>query len=85
MGRTKKTGRVARLGARYGVTLRKRLLEIEAQAKGKHVCPSCGVKAVTRTSVGIWTCRRCSYTFTGGAYTPLTKVGETVKRRHAPS
>lgn len=82
MGRTKKAGRVARLGARYGVTVRKRLLEIEAQAKRRHVCPTCGAKAVTRSSVGVWMCRRCGYTFTGGAYTPQTKVGETVKRRH---
>ncbi|MFX1355617.1 MAG: 50S ribosomal protein L37ae, partial [Promethearchaeota archaeon] len=35
---------------------------------------------VKRKSVGIWKCGRCSFTFTGGAYTPMTKLGATAKR-----
>jgi ribosomal protein L37AE/L43A len=30
--------------------------------------------------VGIWTCRKCNFTFAGGAYTPLTKLGIIAKR-----
>jgi len=31
-------------------------------------------------SVGVWTCRKCGYTFAGGAYTPFTKIGTIAKR-----
>jgi large subunit ribosomal protein L37Ae len=35
---------------------------------------------VKRESVGIWKCKKCSYTFTGGAYMPVTKLGIVAKR-----
>ena len=59
-----------RFGARYGSTLRKRLLEIELQAKATYECPKCGREAVKRKAVGIWQCQKCGYTFAGGAYSP---------------
>jgi ribosomal protein L37AE/L43A len=30
--------------------------------------------------VGVWKCRKCEFTFTGGAYTPVTKLGIVAKR-----
>jgi len=30
--------------------------------------------------VGIWKCKKCSYTFSGGAYTPVTKLGIVARR-----
>ncbi len=80
MARGKRVGRSTRFGTRYGVAPRRRVLEIEAEARKKHPCPSCGEGAVERSSIGVWRCGRCGYTFTGGAYTPQTKVGETASR-----
>jgi len=45
-----------------------------------HRCPQCGFVKVKRVSVGIWKCGKCEYTFTGGAYTPTTKLGIVAKR-----
>ena len=80
MVKRKKLGPVARLGVRYGSTVRKRLSKIEVEMKKPHKCPSCGVIAVKKVSVGLWGCRKCGYTFAGGAYTPSTKLGEVAKR-----
>ncbi|MHA1711498.1 MAG: 50S ribosomal protein L37ae [Candidatus Freyarchaeota archaeon] len=76
MGRTKKVGVAGRFGARYGVRVRDRVKKIETQMKQKHKCPKCTTKAVKRVSVGIWTCRKCGYTFAGGAYIPVTGAGK---------
>jgi large subunit ribosomal protein L37Ae len=45
-----------------------------------HRCPQCGFAKVKRESVGVWKCRKCGFTFTGGAYTPVTKLGVVAKR-----
>ena len=50
------------------------------EMKKPHRCPNCGLPRVKRESVGIWTCRKCGFKFTGGAYTPATKLGTIAKR-----
>jgi large subunit ribosomal protein L37Ae len=80
MGRTKKIGPAGGFKARYGGTVRKRYVEVVSETKRPHSCPQCRAVAVKRQSVGIWKCRKCDFTFTGGAYTPSTKLGETAKR-----
>ena len=80
MGRKKKVGTSGRFGARYGSTLRKRLALIEVAEKKSYLCPNCGSVKVKRTSIGIWKCRKCNFTFAGGAYIPQTKIGEIAKR-----
>ena len=80
MGRTKKVGITGRFGARGGATLRKRRAAVEKLVVTLNTCPSCMAKAVKRVSVGVWKCRRCKYTFAGGAYTPTTKLGITARR-----
>ncbi|UCE96364.1 MAG: 50S ribosomal protein L37ae [Candidatus Bathyarchaeota archaeon] len=80
MGRTKKIGPTGGLKARYGATVRKRYIEVVTELKKKHRCPQCNFVAVKRQSVGIWRCKKCGLTFTGGAYTPSTKLGVTAKR-----
>ncbi len=80
MGKTKKVGPSRGLGARYGSTVRKRYVRATAGLKKAHRCPQCGFVRVKRESVGVWKCKKCNYTFAGGAYTPSTKLGVVAKR-----
>lgn len=78
--RTKKVGPTRGLGTRYGATVRKRYVKVVTELKKPHRCPECGFVRVKRESVGVWKCRKCGYTFAGGAYTPVTKLGVVAKR-----
>jgi len=78
--RTKKIGPTRGLEARYGATVRKRYIEVVSGLKKAHRCPQCGSESVRRQSVGVWKCQKCGLVFTGGAYTPVTKLGEGAKR-----
>jgi len=78
--RTKKIGPSGGFGARYGATVRKRYVAAVSGLKHAHDCPQCGSTSVRRRSVGVWNCGKCGAVFTGGAYTPTTKLGEVAKR-----
>jgi large subunit ribosomal protein L37Ae len=78
--RTKKVGPTRGLGTRYGSTVRKRYVKVITELKKPHRCPQCGFMRVKRESVGVWKCSKCGYTFAGGAYTPVTKLGVVAKR-----
>lgn len=80
MGRTKKVGPTRGLGPRYGTTVRKRYMKVIKGMRTPHKCPRCGFMKVARRSVGIWQCRKCGLTYTGGAYVPTTKLGIIAKR-----
>ncbi len=80
MPRAKKVGLARGLGPRYGSTIRKRYIKVMTEMKKPHRCPNCGLPRVKRESVGVWTCRKCGFKFTGGAYTPATKLGALAKR-----
>ncbi len=83
MGRrkkTKKVGMTGGLGARYGATVRKRYVKVLSETKKAHKCPQCASESIRRESVGVWNCRKCGLTFTGGAYSPVTKLGVVAKR-----
>ncbi|MGO8806397.1 MAG: 50S ribosomal protein L37ae [Candidatus Bathyarchaeia archaeon] len=80
MPKTKKVGSQRGLGPRYGATVRKRYVKVITELRKPHKCPSCGFVRVHRESVGIWKCGKCNYTYSGGAYTPLTKLGVVAKR-----
>src|SRR3989449_10731396 len=67
-------------GARYGTITRRQHIEILTGLRSKHECPKCKFKTVKRWSVGVWLCRKCGYKFAGGAYAPITKVGEIAAR-----
>lgn len=76
----KKVGSTRGLGTRYGSTVRKRYIKIVDGMRKRHRCPQCGFAKVKRESVGIWRCKKCNYTFTGGAYLPVTKLGIVARR-----
>jgi large subunit ribosomal protein L37Ae len=78
--RTKKVGPTRGFGARYGSSVRKRYVKVVSEVKKAQKCPQCGTKSVRRQSVGVWSCRKCGFTFTGGAYAPVTKLGVVAKR-----
>ncbi|MDI6707915.1 MAG: 50S ribosomal protein L37ae [Candidatus Thermoplasmatota archaeon] len=83
MSAAKKVGSVARFGARYGVSVRLRVKDIEQKTRSKYLCPSCNYIAVKRLASGIWKCRHCNTKFAGAAYTPITmaKVEEEQERK----
>jgi len=80
MPRTKKIGPTGGLSARYGATVRKRYIEVVTKMKAAQKCPQCSSQAVKRRSVGVWKCRRCGFTFSGGAYVSSTKLGTMARR-----
>jgi large subunit ribosomal protein L37Ae len=81
MGRkTKKVGPTRGFGPRYGATVRKRYIKVVTEMKKPHRCPQCGFSQVKRASVGVWQCKKCGFKFTGGAYTPVTKLGVVARR-----
>lgn len=80
MSKRKSAAIVGRLGARYGRTVRRRVGQIEVELRKKYRCERCRAVKVKRVSVGVWKCRKCGFTFSGAAYTPTSKIGETVKR-----
>jgi large subunit ribosomal protein L37Ae len=75
----KKRKNIGRRG-RGGATLRRRYERIMNSLNRYHRCPSCASESVKRKSVGLWGCRKCGYTFAGGAYIPSTKLGQTSRR-----
>jgi len=79
--RTRKVGPAGRLGARYGVRIRKRIAEVELVSKGRHVCPKCKARSLGRTANGIWSCRKCGAKIASSSYVPTPPVA--VKRELA--
>ena len=68
MAKTKKVGSTGRFGARYGLTVKQRVLAIEKRQKMSYECPSCMKTSVKRVAKGIWACRKCNHTFAGKAF-----------------
>ena len=68
---TKKVGTTGRFGARYGLKVKQKVLEVEKRQKIKHECPRCHKLQLKRLAKGIWSCKKCEYTFAGRAYWPL--------------
>ena len=80
MGRTYKVGPSGSFGPRYRAVVRKRYSTLITELRAPHECPQCRILAVKRLSVGIWLCKSCGFKFSGGAYTPRTKLGEIAER-----
>jgi large subunit ribosomal protein L37Ae len=73
----RKTRSAGRFGPRYGRKIRKAVADTEALMRAPHKCPQCGCTSVSRVGTGIWHCRKCDTTFSGGAYIPQTPAGRT--------
>ena len=78
--RTQKAGATAKFGARYGVSVRRNSGSAMAKKNRKYTCPVCQYQKVVRKSVGIWTCKKCDYTFAGGAWEPYTRASDANSR-----
>ena len=78
--RTQKSGSTARFGARYGVSVRRRAGSA-LKKKSRHcTCPVCHYQKVRRKAAGIWECRKCEHTFTGGVWEPFTRATDSNNR-----
>jgi len=64
----KRTGSSGRFGARYGKTIRKKIMRVEAIQRKKQICPYCKKPAAKRIAMAIFKCRNCEAKFTGKAY-----------------
>lgn len=77
---TKKVGSTGKFGARYGVSIKKRVLKVNQSMKEQFNCPFCGFSRIKREAAGLFLCKKCGAKFTGGAYTPETLVGKTIRK-----
>lgn len=79
MGKTKKVGIAGKWGTRYGASIRKQAKKVELLQRAKYICPFCGVQNVKRRSHGIWECKSCSKTMSGGCWTLSTNAAVTAR------
>ena len=80
MPRTKKVKMAGRFGPRYGIRVRRAIIEIESQQRQRYICKKCGKKAVKRVGTAIWECKSCGYKFAGGAYIPVSPTAKIVEQ-----
>ncbi len=66
--KSKKSKSSGRFGARYGKTVRAKLVKIEEKQRKKQKCPFCGKLGIKRLSKGIWQCKRCEKKFASDVY-----------------
>jgi large subunit ribosomal protein L37Ae len=77
--RTKKVGRTGWMGPRYGIRIRRRVLDIDTQKSARSACPKCSTVTIRRVASGVYECRRCGNRFASGAYVfspppPITRT-----------
>jgi large subunit ribosomal protein L37Ae len=66
--RTKKVGNTGWMGARYGIRIRRRVLDLDRSREAAAACPKCSTVTVERVASGVYGCRRCGTKFASGAY-----------------
>jgi large subunit ribosomal protein L37Ae len=79
--RTKKVGNTGWMGPRYGIRIRRRVLEIDRARELDVACPKCATVTVQRIASGVFQCRRCQVKFASGAYlfTPAPPITRSEK------
>ncbi len=66
--RTKKVGATGWMGPRYGIRIRRRVLEIDRAKIAPAACPRCSTMTLQRVASGIYECRRCGTRYASNAY-----------------
>jgi len=66
--RTKKVGPTGWMGPRYGIRIRRRVVEIDRVRRSPSTCPRCATVTMRRVASGIFECRRCGTRFASNAY-----------------
>ena len=64
----KKAKSAGRFGARYGKTVKNRLVKIETKQRVRQKCPFCEKLGVKRTSKGVWEFSKCKKRFASNTY-----------------
>ena len=77
--RTKKAGPTGWMGARYGIRIRRRVVEIDKSRARPAACPRCSTTTLHRIAAGVYECRRCHTRFANAAYVfsappPITRT-----------
>jgi large subunit ribosomal protein L37Ae len=83
--RTKKVKNTGWMGARYGIRIRRRVLEIDRARLADAACPRCSTVTVRRLSSGVFECRRCATQFASGAYLFTAPPPITRSERETPA
>ncbi len=86
--RTKKVGPTAWMGPRYGIRVRRRVLDIDRARAKPFSCPRCSTVTVHRVASGIFECRRCGTRFASNAYVfqappPITRQAKETEAANA--
>lgn len=85
--RTKKVGNTGWMGPRYGIRIRRRVLELDRAREAAAACPKCSTVTVRRIAAGVFECRRCGNKFASGAYlfSPPPPITRAEKDATAPA
>ena len=80
--RTKKVGNTGWMGPRYGIRIRRRVLDLDRSRGEPAACPRCSTVTMGRVASGVFECRRCHARFASGAYLftpppPITRSSRT--------
>ena len=65
--KSKKSKSSGRFGARYGRSVRAKLVNVEEKQRKKQKCPYCKKLGAKRVSSGIWQCSKCNKKFASDA------------------
>ena len=68
MTKLKKVKSAGRFGARYGKTIKDKLVKVEVKQRKKQKCPFCKKPKAKRLSKGIWLCKACNKKFASDIY-----------------
>ncbi|MGA7923954.1 MAG: 50S ribosomal protein L37ae [Thermoplasmata archaeon] len=84
--RTKKVGSTGWMGPRYGIRIRRRVLDIDRSASHDWACPRCSTVTLHRVASGVYECRRCGTRFASQAYafTPPPPITRSERGPQAP-